>query len=271
MTTKGITLIYFSPTGTTGKVLDQIAKGMGKEISKVIDMTDSKTRSQVPPEFGKDDIVLIGAPVYAGRIPKDAVDYFKTLKATETPAVLTVVYGNREFEDALLELKDITTGCGFVPAAGGAFIGEHSFSSHKLPIAPGRPDAGDLDQATVFGEKIAAQLKGLDLPGEIGDLAVPGNSPYRDGMGNKAFAFIQISDDCDNCGTCATVCPKDAIDEDKGYITMDDRCIFCCACIKACPQNARSLMDGPMKDTAKRLHETCSVPKAPQTFFAGRA
>jgi len=271
MNDKGITLIYFSPTGTTRKVLDQIAKGMENDVAETINITAPETRNQPPRAFGESDIVLIGAPVYAGRIPKDAVDYFKALKASDTPVVLTVVYGNREFEDALLELKDITRDSGFVPAAGAAFIGEHSFSSEDVPIAPGRPNAGDLNQASEFGKKIATQLNGFDRPGEIGDLAVPGNSPYRDGMGDKAFSFIEISDACINCGTCVTACPKEAVDEEKGYTTIDDRCIFCCACIKACPQGARSLMDGPMKDTAKRLHDTCSEPKIPQTFFAGRA
>ncbi len=268
MNSKGITLIYFSPTGTTQKVLENITKGMGREVSSRIDITDPATRNQAPPAL-KDEMVLMGAPVYAGRIPKDAADYFKTLKGNGTPVVLTVVYGNREFEDALLELKNITSENGFIPVAGAAFIGEHSFSNDEFPIAVNRPDKEDLELACEFGKQISDMS--LDQTGTLKDLKVPGNHPYKDGMGPKAFPFISISEDCDNCGTCVSVCPKEAIDEDRGYITIDDRCIFCCACIKACPQNARSLMDGPMKDTAKRLHENCSASKAPQTFFAGQA
>lgn len=266
MSTKGISIIYFSPTGTTRKVVENIAKGMGQDISSCIDITAPKTRNQIPEPL-KDQTVLIGAPVYAGRIPKDAADFFKALKGNNTPAVITVVYGNREFEDALLELRDILSDNGFIPVAGAAFIGEHSFSNDEFPIAVNRPDKQDLGQAFEFGKK----LSHTPMNEELKKLEVPGNHPYKDGMGPKAFPFIQISDDCINCGTCVSVCPKEAVDEERGYTTIDDRCIFCCACIKSCPEKARSLMDGPMKDKAKYLHENCSQRKAPQTFFAKKA
>ncbi|WDP91248.1 MAG: 4Fe-4S binding protein [Desulfobacter sp.] len=266
MNQKQTSLIYFSPTGTTRKVLEQIASGLGCDSPEIIDITSSAQRNLGPAPL-KGDIVLLGAPVYAGRIPKDAVQYFKGLKGNGKPAVLTVVYGNREFEDALLELKTIAKECGFIPVAGAAFIGEHSFSCETFPIAVNRPDKADLETAADFGRQVAARAGILDHPETAGDLAVPGNFPYREGMKETAFAFMNVSEDCTGCGTCAEVCPKEAIDEANGYTTMDDRCIFCCACIKACPENARSLMDGPIRDTAKRLHENCAEPKAPVLFF----
>ncbi|MDD9302427.1 MAG: 4Fe-4S binding protein [Desulfobacter sp.] len=260
---KEITLIYFSPTQTTRTVLEEIAKGMGKKVAKVVDITLPATRFQLAPKF-ENEIVLMGAPVYSGRIPKDAADYFKTLQADHTPVVPVVVYGNREFDDALLELTDIAQDCGFDPMAASAFVGEHSFSSTEFPTALNRPDAQDLEQAFAFGKKIAEHLETGKAPGA---LKVPGNHPYKQGMGKGAFAFIDVSDDCDDCGVCVTACPKEAVDETKGYATIDDRCIFCCACIKACPQNARSLKEGPMKDKAKWLNENCSTRKDPQIFF----
>ena len=55
--------------------------------------------------------------------------------ASQTPAVLVVVYGNRAYDDALLELSDIATGAGFVPLAAGAFVGEQvrGRASHAAP------------------------------------------------------------------------------------------------------------------------------------------
>jgi hypothetical protein len=92
----------------------------------------------------ENDVVVIGAPVYAGRVAKDAVDYFKTINGAGSLAILVVLYGNREFEDALLELKNIAIDQGFIPFAASAFIGEHSFSSKEFLIAFNRPDEDDL-------------------------------------------------------------------------------------------------------------------------------
>ena len=108
-----------------------------------------------------DELVLLGAPVYGGRLPIEAIIRLKQLKASKTLAVPIVVYGNREFEDALLELKNLAIELGFYPIAGGAFIGEHSFATKDLPIANGRPDSLDVQQAMEFGARTALQIPGI--------------------------------------------------------------------------------------------------------------
>ncbi len=265
MNFENTSLVYFSPTETTKKILEAIAKGLGKENTSVYDITKPEIRSQAAPEF-KNDLVLIGAPVYGGRIQTDAADYFKTIKASASLAVLVVLYGNREFEDALLELKNIAVDCGFTPVAGAVFIGEHSFSHDEFKIAHKRPDKDDLEKAFSFGQKIAQLINGIEKP-EIPQLKVPGNFPYKDSMSKASSQFIDVTDDCDGCGICITACPKNAIDESNHYSTIDGKCIYCCACIKACPVQARIFKQGPIKEKAKELSENCALRKEPQTFF----
>jgi ferredoxin len=276
MKSENLSLIYFSPTSTTGIVLEEIARGIGQESPVIIDITRPAIRNQPAPLFEK-KVVLMGAPVYAGRIPKDAANYFKTIKGSASLAILVVLYGNREFEDALLELKNIAVDSGFIPFAAGAFIGEHSFSDNEFLIAPNRPDEDDLETAFLFGKQIATLLDGVETVNDVLPLEVPGNFPYKEGMANGSFSFITVTDDCDDCGICVAACPKDAIrdaiDESdaystNAYSTIDEKCIFCCACIKACPQQARILKDGPIKDKAKWLSEHCSQRKEPQTYFS---
>jgi len=206
-----ISLVYFSPTSTTRIVLEEIAKGMDKIITGTVDITNPEIRSAAVPGF-KDEVVLIGAPVYAGRLPQTAARYFKSIRARGIPAVLVVLYGNREFDDALLELKDICLACGFVPLAAGAFIGEHSFCSDEFSIAPNRPDKKDLKTASAFGKQIAGLLDRIDNVLDIAPLDVPGNFPYKEGMPSGADPFIDVTEDCDGCGICATCCPTEAID-----------------------------------------------------------
>jgi len=271
---KKITLIYFSPTKTTETVLRAITQGLaqsleisGSEITAV-NFTPPEIRDTALTPFDDNDIVLLGAPVYAGRLPADAADFFKKLTAANTPAILTVVYGNREYEDALLELKDVASACGFIPVSGAAFIGEHSFASTDIPVAMNRPDENDLKQAENFGADTGNLLKKTNDLKKISALKVPGNFPYKDGMGKGAPDFIEVTDSCTNCGICSTACPSNAIDADRGFATIAENCILCCACIKACPEEARLMKDGPIKDKARWLNETCSTPKSVQLFFA---
>ncbi|MCG8551742.1 MAG: EFR1 family ferrodoxin [Desulfobacterales bacterium] len=271
---KKITLVYFSPTKTTETVLRAITQGLaqsmeisGAEITAV-NVTSPKIRGTILAPFDDNDIVLLGAPVYGGRLPADASDFFKKLAASNTPAILIVVYGNREYEDALLELKDVASACGFIPVSGAAFIGEHSFASAQIPIAMNRPDENDLKQAEDFGKKSGYLLKKTKDLKKISALEVPGKFPYKEGIGQGAPDFIKVTELCTSCGICADACPAEAIDAEKGFAAIAAECIRCCACIKACPEQARQMKDGPIKDTARWLNETCSTPKPVQTFFA---
>jgi flavodoxin len=181
MDVSSLKLVYFSPTGTTKKILEGIAKGTGIENIEHVSMTlpDAVTK---PIESFTDELVIIGAPVYAGRLPADAVKRFKRFKAKSTPAVIVVVYGNREYEDALLELTNLSKDFGFIPVSGGAFIGEHSYSTEDLPIANGRPDETDIKKATKFGEAIMQKINEMKTLGDVSPLKVPGNFPYKEGM-----------------------------------------------------------------------------------------
>ncbi len=262
-----LTLIYFSPTRTTQTILEEVARGMNIPVASVIDFTKPSTRLKDAYDI-RQGPVIIGSPVYAGRIPKDAVVSLEKIKGLGQPAILVVLYGNREYDDALLELRDLAINCGFIPVSGGAFIGEHSFSNQEFPIAPSRPDENDLKKAFQYGNRISSMLDQWPKTEMITPVSVPGNYPYRDGMGDTAFQFIEINEDCDSCGTCVSICPKQAIDESAQYSTLDETCIFCCACIRACPQSARTLKDSPIKKKAAWLFENCGIRKEPEVYFS---
>ncbi|MFC1976557.1 flavodoxin family protein, partial [Chloroflexota bacterium] len=153
MNINSATLVYFSPTRTTKTIVENIAQGMQVNEVRQLDLTPPKTEAQSL-EPVKDDLVIIGAPVYAGRIPVEAVQRLQSLKGDSRPTVIVVVYGNRAYEDALLELQHLALEMSLLPIAGGAFIGEHSFSSVQKPIAHERPDPEDLQKAQAFGQQV---------------------------------------------------------------------------------------------------------------------
>lgn len=266
MEVKKVKLIYFSPTGTTQKVLESIARGIAVEDTEHINLTLPKGADQEIPPFS-DELVIIGAPVYGGRLQVDAIDRFKRLKANKTLAILIVLYGNREFEDALLELKNHAVESGFHPVAGGAFIGEHSFATKDIPIANGRPDSQDLQLAIDFGAKIKEKITAMQSSDAPMDLKVSGRFPYAAG-GAKPMPVSPVTniDTCTVCGTCASICPTGAISINGSVETETGRCIRCCACIKGCPEDARGWDDPKMKNIANLLSQYFSYPKEPRLF-----
>jgi len=265
MEVKKVKLVYFSPTGTTQKVLESIAEGISADDVAQINLTLPEGAQKTIPPFS-DELVILGAPVYGGRLPVDAVKRFKRLQANKTLAVPIVVYGNREFEDALLELKNLAIELGFTPVAGGAFIGEHSFATEEVPIATGRPDSQEVQKAADFGAKIKAKVAALPSPEAQPDLAIPGRFPYEGGARAMAVAPVTKEDLCTVCGTCAEVCPTAAISIDGSVATDVELCIRCCACIKNCPESARVWENDKMKEIAAWLNKNCSARKEPQLF-----
>ena len=133
MNISSVKLVYFSPTKTTQKVLEAIANGVGNKNVEHINLTSPNSKTKIFADF-IDELVILGAPVYAGRLPEEAARRISRLKGNNTPAVVVVVYGNREYEDALLELKDLAVTSGLVPIAGGAFIGEHSLHARNFQL-----------------------------------------------------------------------------------------------------------------------------------------
>lgn len=266
-----IELIYFSPTQTTKKVLEGIAQGMQAGSVSHIDLTLPQ-RMDDPFMRNKSrdatKIAIIGAPVYGGRLPKVAVERLYCVRGNGTPAVLVAVYGNRAFEDALLELKDMAEACNFVPIAGAAFIGEHSYSTDTMPIAVGRPDAADMEKAVAFGQQVRERLTQTsrdDLPA----LTVPGNYPYKERKPSTETppAPTTIADLCTLCGDCADVCPTAAITVGDTVMTRAAACIQCCACTRVCPTGARVMEDARILRTAAWLYENHSARKKPEVFL----
>jgi ferredoxin/flavodoxin len=260
-----VNLVYFSPTGTTRKVLESIAEGIAADEVVHVDLTLLEGAGQAVLPFS-DDLVIIGAPVYGGRLPVDAIKRFEKLKADGTPAIIVVLYGNREFEDALLELRNLAIDLGFIPVAGGAFIGEHSFSSKDLPVASGRPDNLDVRKAMDFGAKIRKKITAHKSADARSDLEIPGRFPYEGGARPMTVSPVTREDTCILCGTCAGVCPKAAVSVNGSVATDIKLCIRCSSCVKNCPTDARVWDDEMIKTIATWLNENCAARKEPRVF-----
>lgn len=257
-----VNLIYFSPTQTTRKTLRAIASAFSEEV-KEYDVTTN--REIAVPVFGADELVIAGVPVYGGRIPALVEPFFQGLKANGAPAVAVGVYGNRHYDDAVLELSDYLKADGFIVCAGAAFVGEHSFGNE---IATGRPDADDLAKAKEFGEAVCAKLEAAEDAGKLTAPEIPGNRPYKARGTAPNTAAPKTTDACIKCGLCVRSCPVGIIDpEDPSHITDVSKCQRCFSCVKKCPVHAKYFdAEGVLKGMAV-LKANCSARREPELFL----
>lgn len=268
MQVETIKLIYFSPTETSVKVAAGIAKGVGSAKVAHVNLTVPQARSRSFPPV-TESLAIIAMPVYAGRLPEEAVARLRRVQGNGRPAVVVVLYGNRAYDDALVELRDVAIECGFVPIAAAAFIGEHSFANDAARIALNRPDANDLEKARSFGQTIRSMLDAAASLEDFTSLRVPGNVPYKDYTVLKNIAPDLDSARCTNCGVCMMVCPTGAISLTNGtMVTNASECILCCACVKACVLSARALTDERIDKVRGMLVSKFSERKEPETFLA---
>jgi ferredoxin/flavodoxin len=264
-------LVYFSPTGTTRKVVEEIARGLAYDNTERVDITSQAERKR-PVITPGNELLVVGAPVYFGRVQTETIQFLSTMQASGTPAVCVVVYGNRAFDDALLELKETVAGRGCVPVACGAYIGEHSFSNPQAPIAVGRPDAEDLGHAAAFGKKIREKIASVPSVDRLIEITVPGQHPFTDMTENRKklseAAHIEVDKNtCLRCGECAQHCPVMAIDSEDSGVVDRDKCILCHACVKSCPAGARQIQGEMVKNARLRLSSTLQDRKEPVFFI----
>lgn len=227
MNTKQIT---FSPTGGTKKVADAICKGISADVECIeLCVPESKI---VATTIANDDIAVIAAPVYGGRIPALAIERISQIKGDATKCVIVAVYGNRAYDDALLELHDVAEAAGYKVVAAIGAVAEHSIVRE---YGAGRPDATDVAELESFGRKIAESIAQNNFKLE---LAIPGNRPYKKAMNGPVPSADKS---CEECGACAKNCPVDAISMDSLRKSDKDKCISCMKCISGCPKGARKI------------------------------
>jgi len=242
-----VAVMCFSPTGTTRRTCLEIAKGMSNSEPAVLDLTlpDGRTVLLDDPEriVAQYDHVVVGIPVYTGKIPPLALEALSLVKGHGRRATAVAVYGNRDFGVALRRLCQLLDSNGFQVVSAGAFIGEHSYSA-VVPVAVDRPDAADLEAARGFGVQ-SAHASGVLAPDAVEEQLDMFSKSSRISSLKPRYAATS----CTTCGSCSKVCPTGIIASGIGaWVSpeQEKQCIGCMACVRACPSTARTNRVNPM-------------------------
>lgn len=242
--------VYFSATGTTMEIVETIGNSLANSFETnalTFDFTLPEMRTSFP-EISENDLVVFGVPTYAGRVPNLLLKYLDTIQGYGALAIPVVTFGNRAFDNALIELRNILENHGFKTVAGGAFVCEHSFS---YTLAAGRPDGNDIAFTKNFAEAIYNKVSKIDKNSYQhkpifvdGDETAGYYQPKTDEGApidiRKVKPKTNVS--CTKCGTCAKVCPMGSISFED-FSTINGICIKCGACVKKCPAKAKYFDD----------------------------
>lgn len=245
-------LYYFSPTGGTKKTGEIVAAAIAENV-KAINLAEKVVENSVS------EAVVVAVPVFGGRIPTVVLEKLNKLEGKGKKAITAVVYGNRAYEDALLELNSAMKERGFQIVASAALVAQHSI----VPEAgAGRPDEQDINEIHAFAEKALVKLEAE----EKNSVEVPGNYPYKE---RKAMPATPVStESCSLCGACAAICPTEAIKLTNVTVeTCSETCILCMACVAHCPKQARILPAPVQQVMNQKLEEVKSVRNKNEFFL----
>ena len=244
---------WFSATGTTKKVAEHLGMNIAKHLnanfeSISFNLPSSRTDKYA---FTDTDIVVFGVPVYAGRVPNLLMPFIRdNIQGGGALAVPVCLFGNRNFDDALIELRNILTENNFQAISAGAFVGEHSFS--KI-LGAGRPDENDMKMADELASITVCRVKQLESGHDVAiPVFVDGCEPIRPyytprDRYNNPINILKVkpktnAEKCISCGLCARICPMGAI-SNTDFSNVEGTCIKCCACEKKCPAGAKYFDD----------------------------
>ena len=267
---------YFSPAGSTEAVTKYIADRMAKALKVPVEYIDFTLPGgrQGQYSFEEEDLVVLGMPTYAGRLPNKALPFLRELfDGNGALAVSIVTFGNRDFDSSLTELVEEMEWLGFRVYGASAWACRHVFSDK---IAAGRPDAEDVQKMDAFADQAAARaLRNYDdspwkepviRGGEpVGPYYVPKGEDGQPAQFLKAKP-VTDAEKCTKCGICAKGCPMGSI-SDQDFSEVPGICIKCQACVVKCPEGAKYFDAPAFLSHVRMLEQNFTERKEPEWYF----
>lgn len=246
-------ILYFSGTGNSRYVAEQIAKITSDEIISI----NNKLKNNDTSDILVNDRLIFVVPTYAWRIPRVVREWvsktnFKGSKNTWFVMTCGSEIGNAEkYNKQLCNKKDLA-----YMGSIGVVMPENYIPMFDAP--------NDKEIETIFFRADKKIKRIADILVENGQFPTPRNNiqdKFMSGPVNMLFYPMFVSakgfyadDKCTSCGKCVKACPLNNIELKNGKPVWNNNCTHCMACISYCPTNA---IEYGKKTVGKKRH-TCN-------------
>lgn len=243
-----VTIIYFSGTGNTWWVADQIKQNLKISTVEMFSVENPKLKDKEFREnlLGRTDHLVLGYPIYASRMPDpihnfvEELPYFsdsKTISIFCTQAFASgdgASYDHKRFKSRgfnLMQTVHLNMGNNFY-----------------IPHLPFFPLKGE-EHLKLLNSKALKKIKKLCLDIQNHKRSHVKLNPLGIGIGKLQRAFFNttiktVRDDlsvdennCTKCKKCVNNCPVDNIELSPTGIKFSDKCVACVRCYHFCPES----------------------------------
>lgn len=230
-------ILYFSGTGNSRYVADQISKITSDEIISIND----KLRNNDTSDIKANDRLVFVVPTYAWRIPRVVREWILKTNFIGSKNVYFVMTCGGEIGNAEKYNKQLCNKKGFTyMGSAGVVMPENYIAMFDSP--------NDKEIEAIFFRADKKIKRLADVLIENKQFPTPRNNiqdKFMSGPVNMLFypMFVKakgfIADDkCTSCGKCVKVCPLNNIEIKNNNPIWNNNCTHCMACISYCPTEA---------------------------------
>ena len=273
MELRQITAVYYSATGVTDRVVHTLGEALAEALSLPLEFRSftKPAERDMTLAFDEKDLVLVGSPTYAGKLPNKLLpDFQARFQGSGALAIPVVTFGGRAYDNSLAELCALLEANGFHTIAAGAFPGRHAFTD---VLGEGRPDWDDKRTIQGFAGQIGEKLREMrEIPPPV---EVPGDpeAPYYipKGLDGEPVKFLKAKPrtdlgKCSRCGVCIRTCPMGAI-HPENPADVPGTCIKCHSCVRKCTRRAKYFDDPAFLSHVAMLERDFQEPKEIEIFY----